>query len=169
MARLVTGSWSYLGQSKLLIFIWVGGWDIMGGSSTPNFQIAWCFLRSQSISSSEGCSCDRVQFWFLSLSGRRTWSRTVRRAIFLNPLDPTSGHYRLINVGQFSMKRWAITCTNCIGMLGSLKNKQTKQKTKNDCWSIYYYVGHFKRQFLVDLHLACWVNQQKLNVGGRPT
>ena len=28
MVRLVSGSWSYLGQSKLLIFNWVGGWDV---------------------------------------------------------------------------------------------------------------------------------------------
>ena len=40
MVRLVTGSWSYFWRSKLLIFNWVGGWDVyMGGPPTNNMSI----------------------------------------------------------------------------------------------------------------------------------
>ena len=61
MVKLVTGSWSYLGQSKSLIFNWVGGWDVWAVHQLTTSKLPGVFCKPQSISRSEGCSCNRVQ------------------------------------------------------------------------------------------------------------
>ena len=71
----VTGSWSYLGWSKLLIFCWVGEWDVWVVRKLPTSKLLGVSCKPQSIglSGSEGCSCNRVQCLFLL--GQKTWSR----------------------------------------------------------------------------------------------
>ena len=90
MVRLVTGSWSYLGRSNFLIFNWVGGWDVLAVHQLPTSKLLGFSCKPQSISSSESCSCYRVQ----CLSGffvvRPKNLKQLRRVLFANPLDPTS-------------------------------------------------------------------------------
>ena len=59
---LVTGSWSYLNRSKLLVFNWVGGWDVLVVHQLPTSKLLGVSCKPQSISSSEGCSCNRDQY-----------------------------------------------------------------------------------------------------------
>ena len=65
MVRLVTGSWSYLEQSKLLISNWVGGWDVWEVHQFPTSKFLGVSCKPQNIISLLEFSA--FLFWFVCL------------------------------------------------------------------------------------------------------
>ena len=76
MVRVVTGSWSYLRRSKLPFFHWVGWCDVWAVHQCSSFKLLSVSCNPQSVSSADGCSCNRAQgsCWFLCLLRLRTWN-----------------------------------------------------------------------------------------------